>query len=241
MSETEPPRRERRTGRPLDDRGRPTDGPALRLRRDGAAADLLEASPRPLVSSPGERTWACLLERPDDEGCDTPVLLQWLAPDAASPPAHVHPTAERFEVLRGTLTVVADGRHRRLAAGETLTVPSGVEHTFHNGTDGFVAFRAELPSMRTVASLYTAWGLGHERSAKAAGRFERPGPLDVLPISEDVAGDTTTTVAPLALQRLLWHTVGRAARALGHTGIDESYLRETFWTRHVEQPTFDGS
>jgi Mannose-6-phosphate isomerase len=221
------------TGRPLGSDGTPTDGPALELDPEGRPAELLRRSPRPLVSGPNAGTWATLLETPDEGDIDRPVLVQWLAPDATAPPGHVHPTTETFEVLAGELTVVRDGTHRVLGPGESVTVQPGVEHTFRNETDAVVAFRAVLPSMLTVASLYTVWGLDHEAGTGSDGR---PGPLSGLVIMADTYDDTTVTVAPVPVQRLLWATVGRLARALGVDGIDESYLDDQFWERHVEQP-----
>lgn len=225
-----------RTGRPLDEDGTPRDGPVLELDPGSEAAALLREAPRPLASNPGAGTWATLLSRPDEGVTDVPELLQWLGPDAASPPTHVHPAPERFAVLRGRLTVTVEDDVRRLDPGDDVVVPPGVEHTFRNDTGGFVAFRAELPSMTTAASLYTTWGLDHEGAFGDDGEFGQPGPLHGLVISEDAYDDTAVTMPPVAVQRVLWATVGRLARAAGYSGIDESYLRDEFWRHHVEQP-----
>lgn len=222
-----------RTGRPLAPDGSPLDGPALVLDSDGPAAALLRDAGRPLVSGPSSGTWAVLLERPGEGDADRPVLLQWLAPDAAEPPPHVHPTDETFAAVEGTLTVVVDGEARRLPPGESVTVPPGVEHTFRNDTGAAVAFRAELPSMRTVRALYTVWGLDHEGATDADGQ---PGPLRGLLLAGDLHPETTATAAPVVVQRLLWATVGRLARAVGHEGVEERYLDDEFWERRVEQP-----
>lgn len=226
-------RRRVTTGRTLGSDGTPTDGPALELDPDGRPAELLRTSPRPLVSGPSAGAWATLLETPAEGDTGRPVLLQWLAPDATAPPPHVHPTTETFEVLTGELTVVRDGIEDALGPAESVTVQPGVEHSFRNETDTVVAFRAVLPSMRTVASLYTVWGLDHEAGAGGNGR---PGPLRGLVMMADIYDETTVTAVPVLLQRLLWATVGRLARALGVDGIDESFLEDQFWERRVEQP-----
>jgi len=226
------------TGRPLDD-GRPSAGPALELDREGPAAALLRESPRALAASPGADLWATLLERPDEGATERPVLAQWLGADAPATPSHYHPASERFEVVSGTLTVDVAGERRRLGPGESVTVEAGVEHAFRNETDGIVAFRAELPSMRTVASLYTTWGLDAEAAVGEGEADGQPAPLDALALAADAYPDTVTTVAPAALQRVLWATVGRAARALGG-GIDDRYLDDAFWERRVEQPAGAG-
>jgi mannose-6-phosphate isomerase-like protein (cupin superfamily) len=216
------------TGRPLDEDGEPSDGPALALDPGGEPADLLGATDRPLASNPRAGTWGVLLS------ADPPALLQWLAPDATEPPAHVHPDAtETFEALSGTLTVDLDGEARVLSAGESVTVEAGVAHTFRNDTDRVVAFRAELPSMLTARSLYTVWGLDHEG---AAGPDGEPGPLHALVMAADLRGDTHATAVPVALQRALGATLGRLARAAGCEGVDERYLDDAFWEQRVEQP-----
>lgn len=225
------------TGRPLDATGTPMDSPALDIDPEGCAGTLLAASPHPLVSSPDAGVWATLLELPADGETDRPVVLQWVAPDATAPPPHVHPATETFECLDGEFTAVIEGTPHRLRPGESVTVEPDTEHTFRNETEQTVAVRAELPSMRTVQGLYTAWALDHQGAA-GGGEFDGPGPLDALVLAADLYDETVMTMAPIPVQRFLWATVGRAARTLGHTGIDERYTTETFWERHVEQPQF---
>lgn len=224
------------TGRPLDEHGEPIDGPGLTLDPDGPAARKLQDSPRPLVSSPGAGTWATLLESAEDGESTGPVLLQWLTPDASEPPAHYHPRPETFRAVEGELTVVVDGDARRLAPGEEVTVRPDEAHTFRNETDDVVAFTVELSSMRTVRGLFTIWGLDHEGAYAADGGYGEPGLLDALVISEGLRGDTTMTTLPPVVQRLLWATVGRAAKALGYQGVDETFVSDEFWERTVEQP-----
>ena len=235
MGDTTPAASTLTTGRPLDEDGDPEDGPALELDPEGGAVSLLRRSPRALVSSPNTETWAALLETPDSGPTERPVLLQWLGPDAPEPPVHRHPTTETFETVDGSLTLQVDGETRSLTPGESVTVQAGVEHTFRNETSETVAFHAELPSMRTVASLYTAWALDHEGALDADGQ---PGFKRAIPISADVYPDTTMTAVPERIQRLTWATLGRALRAMGYEGIQERYLADDFWERHVEQPPF---
>ncbi|MBX0286827.1 cupin domain-containing protein [Halomicroarcula sp. F28] len=227
-----------RTGRPLVD-GTPVDGPALDVHPERPASVLLRQSPHPLVSDPASETWATLLERPEQGETDRPVLLQWVSPASPAPPPHSHPTTETFRTLEGTLTVVCDGDPVRLGPGESLTVEAGQAHTFRNDTDETVAFRAKLPSMRTVTGLYTAWGLAHERGRDDDGSYPGPGLLHSLAIAADLYDETAMAMAPQPAQRLLWAVVGRVASLSGVTGIDEAYLDPSFWTRHVEQPAWE--
>ena len=231
-----------RTGRPLDADGEPTEGQALELAPDGRAARLLADAPRALAAGPGSGVWATLLERPDEGETDRPVLLQWLDPDASQPPAHVHPTTETFEAVSGDLTVVREGEAAVLAPDESVTVDPGTEHAFYNGTDGVVAFRARLPSMRTVRTLYSVWGMDVEGvfgdgPPGSPDRYGEPGPLRGLLLAESLRGETTMTAAPPAVQRALWASAGRLARLAGYRAVDDRYLEDAFWERHVEQPS----
>ncbi|WP_136718353.1 cupin domain-containing protein [Halorientalis salina] len=227
-----------RSGRPLVN-GSPIDEPTLELDPESPASILLQQSPRPLVSDPVSRTWATLLERPDSGNTDRPVLVQWVSPDSPEPPAHYHPKTETFKTLEGQLTVVRDGEPIQLDPGESLTVEPGHEHTFRNDTNEIVAFKAELPSIRMVKGLYTAWGLAHKRGRDEGGNFPGPGPVESLVIAADLYDETVMTMVPQSVQRVLWATAGRIARLSGATGITDGYLDASFWNRHVEQPELE--
>ena len=57
-----------------------------------------------------------------------------LGPGREGPGAHIHTQqVEGFEVLSGTLVVVASGRSVTLQAGESYLVAAGEAHTFRNG------------------------------------------------------------------------------------------------------------
>ncbi|NHN60156.1 MULTISPECIES: cupin domain-containing protein [Halorussus] len=224
------------TGRPLDEDGAPTDGPALELDPDGAAADLFTDSTHPLTSSPGTGMWAAVLEYPDEVDA-RPALLVWLSPDATELPAHVHTNDEEtFRAVEGELTLVEEGEPRRLDPGEEHTVSPGRSHYFRNDTDDFVAFYAEPPWRKTVDTQLTFSGLDHEGAFGSAGEYGEPGPLYGLVMSEYISDGTRVTTLPVVVQRLLWATLGRVAKALGYRPVEERFLRDEFWTETVEQP-----
>lgn len=223
------------TGRPLDEHGEPTDGPALELDPESPAADLLRESPHALASAPGSGTWSVLLDDPDAE---RPEMVLWLAPDATVLPPHVHRTRdETFEALRGDLTVTVDGDPRTLHSGESCTVDPGVPHNFANETDDVVAFRVEPPWAKTVHTQYTVSGLDHEGAFGGGGEYGEPGLLHALVTAEAISEETRLQIAPDALQRALWATVGRAATLLGHRAVREEFLADDYWQRTVEQPS----
>jgi quercetin dioxygenase-like cupin family protein len=224
------------TGRPLDEDGDPTDGPALELDPEGAAADLVADSPHPLTSSPGTGMWATVLEYPHESDA-RPAMLVWLAPDATELPAHVHTNGEEyFRAVEGELTLVEEGNPRRLDPGEEYTVQRGRGHYFRNDTDDFVAFYVEPPWRKTVDTQLTFSGLDHEGAFGSDGEYGEPGLFHGLVMSEYVREGTRIETPPFAVQRLLWATVGRAAKALGYRPVEERYLRDGYWTATVEQP-----
>jgi mannose-6-phosphate isomerase-like protein (cupin superfamily) len=266
------------TGRPLDDAGEPTDGPALLIDPGGVPAELLRRSPHALASSPGMGMWATVLSAPgsragpssagdgaipgpssagDGERLPAPAMLVWLAPDATELPPHVHDVGdETFRALDGRLTVVKDGEPRRLDPGETYTVEAGREHSFRNDTGENVAFHVEPPWWRTVETQLTAFGLDHEGAfggggggsgsgggggsgdvdGAGTGAYGEPGLAYGLVTAEYLRDGTTIAGAPRPVQRALWATVGRVARALGYRAVEERFLRDEYWERTVEQP-----
>ncbi len=57
-----------------------------------------------------------------------------LGPGRDGPGAHIHTQqVEGFEVVSGTLVVVAGGVSTALTPGQSLVVPAGESHTFRNG------------------------------------------------------------------------------------------------------------
>jgi mannose-6-phosphate isomerase-like protein (cupin superfamily) len=223
-----------RTGRPLDDAGEPTDGPALDVDPDGPAAAAFAESPHALASSPGLGMWTSVLQYPDADGANDPEMLVWLAPDATELPEHVHTNrSERFRVLSGELTVVVDGAPVRVAAGDAVTVEPGEAHSFRNDTDETVAFRATVPWTRTIDMQYTTFGLDHDGKT---GEDGQPGALRGLLLAAYLRDGTRITAAPMTVQRVLWATVGRVATAAGYEAVEERYLRDAYWEATVEQP-----
>jgi quercetin dioxygenase-like cupin family protein len=70
-----------------------------------------------------------------DTGGELFEATNWLGPNLAGPPVHIHPTAaETYEVLEGALDVCVDGQWRTLRAGESAEAPAGVPHTLRNST-----------------------------------------------------------------------------------------------------------
>jgi quercetin dioxygenase-like cupin family protein len=61
-----------------------------------------------------------------------------LPPGSPSPPPHFHPRQEeQWRVLAGTVEVLVDGSWRKLAEGESVTIPAGTVHTIRNRSGGW--------------------------------------------------------------------------------------------------------
>jgi quercetin dioxygenase-like cupin family protein len=226
------------TGRPLDDAGEPTDGPALEIDPDSRAAELFSNSPHALASSPGMDTWSVILQYPEPSDSGDPAMLVWLGPEATELPAHVHTNGT--EVLRavdGELTVVVEDEPTRLSPGDELIIQLGEPHYFSNDTDDQVAFYAEVPWTKTIDTQFMTFGMDHEGVFGTDGEYSEPDFLHALLMFEYIRNGTRMTAVPFVVQRLLWASVGRVAKAMGRSAVDEKYLQDEFWEETVEQPS----
>jgi mannose-6-phosphate isomerase-like protein (cupin superfamily) len=225
------------TGRPLDDDGEPTDGPALELDPDGRAAALLRESPYPLASSPAAGLWSAITQYPERDGTDAPAMVVWVGPDGMELPPHVHRhEAEYFRSLRGAVTLVVDDEHHHLGPGDDVTIDPGETHYFRNETDEYVAFYAETPWIRTIEVQFTFFGMDHDGVFSRDGSFAEPDLAQTVLLSEYLRDGTRITAIPYPIQRILWATIGRLAKLRGRQAVDEKYLQTEFWTETVEQP-----
>ena len=79
--------------------------------------------------------------------------VHWYDAREPGPNVHLHPsTNDTFEVVEGALEVCVDGEWSTLRAGESLTVPAGVAHTFRNASDQTVQVIARIqPAGRSEA------------------------------------------------------------------------------------------
>lgn len=225
------------TGRPLDDTGQPTKGPALEIDPEGRAMELFSDSPHSLASSPGMGMWSTILRYPEPGEAGTPAMLVWLSPEATALPAHVHTSrTETFRPVRGEPTVVVDDTPHRLGIGDEFTVEPGDPHYFRNDTDDFVAFQVDVPWKKTIDTQYMTAGLDHEGYFGADGEYGEPDFVQGLLLAEYVKEETRITIAPHVVQRALWASVARIARLTGRKAMDKRYLRDRFWESNVEQP-----
>lgn len=82
--------------------------------------------------------------------------------DVGSVPPHIHPRqTERFTVISGTLGVRVAGQEKLVRAGEWVSVPPGVTHTYWNaGADELHQTVTLEPALRHERFFESVYGFG---------------------------------------------------------------------------------
>lgn len=99
-------------------------------------AETLGRADRELDFHPGmDMRWEVTQSAADTSG-ELFESVNWLDPNLAGPPAHVHPNSEEsFEIIEGSLEVCKAGEWTTVGPGETASVPPGMPHTLRNASD----------------------------------------------------------------------------------------------------------
>ena len=220
------------TGRTLDEGGDPIPGTGFEVEPGSRLDQRVRGRTGPVTSHPTRSVWGIPLS--DGDG---PIrTLSVFGPGYDGPPAHYHErSVEVFTVEAGSLTVRLDAGERTAAAGESVTVDTGVVHTFENGGDERALVTTAIHSPgRLRQVLPTLGGLAHDRSRDADD------PLQQACVADALDGNTTFVRGE--------GVAGAAARALvpvahlaGYRGAYATYLQPAFWRAHVEQPSEPGS
>jgi len=216
------------TGRTLDEHGEPVPGTGFEVERGSWLAERIREREGPITSHPTRPVWGIPLT---DGDSDTIRTLSVLGPGYGGPPEHYHErSTELFDVREGSITMTLDGADRRVSAGESATVETGVSHTFRNDTDEQAFAITEIRSpghLRQV--LPTLGGLAHDRERDPDDPLQQVAIADrldgntVFARQETLAGSLTGVLAPVA-------------RLAGYRGAYAKYRQPAFWGRHVEQP-----
>ena len=178
----------------------------------------------PVVEAPRSGKRVRYLEAPDPARADTEAARfeMWLRPPPAShgPMRHVHPEQEEYlEAREGVLGVRHDGTTRRLAPGESVTIPAGDPHRFWNAGEGELHLLGEVrPGLRTEPFMYVTYGLAGDHPATASGMPLNP--LRLAPIMERYDDLLYLAGVPVWLQKRAIRAVARLGR---HAGYDADY------------------
>ena len=171
------------TGRTLDERGDPVPGTGFEVETGSWLDDRIGRRAGPITSHPTRSVWGIPLS--DGDG---PIrTLSVFGAGYDGPPAHYHErSVELFAVESGSLTVTLDGAERTVRAGESVTVDTGVVHSFRNGTDERALVETEIRSPgRLRQVLPTLGGLAHDRARSAED------PLQQALVADALDGNTT--------------------------------------------------
>ncbi|WP_424018688.1 cupin domain-containing protein [Halorientalis pallida] len=223
-------------GRTIDESGDPIPDTGIDIDPDGPIADRLADRTGPLISNPITGEWVTELVPAAATDGESATGIGIFAAGNDGPPEHYHVGYEEsFEVLRGEFRFEVDGDVRHATAGDELTVPEEVPHTFRNVGDGIgVTVTTTRPAGQTQDVITTLYGLAHE------GKLDedaQPGLLQGLAMTAATSDDTVFTSPPPAVTIPVATVLGPVANALGYRATYPKYQSESFWERHVEQPT----
>ncbi len=217
------------TGRTLDG-GRPVEGTGFEVEPGSLLAELLAERTGPLSSHPTRPVWSAPLSGPEEVDRSVSVI----GAGYTGPPEHYHlRSEERFDVRRGTVTFDLDGEDVRVAAGEALTVDTGVVHSFRNDGDEPAIVLTEIHDPgRLRQVLPTLGGLAHDEEANPDD------PLQRALIADSLDGNTVFVDGEGPVMERVTEALAPAARLAGYQGAYAKYTQPAFWRRHVEQPEF---
>lgn len=133
-------------------------------------------------------------------------------PMGGAPEPHVHPAQEeRFEVLSGTATFRIRGRDRVCRAGESVTIPARVPHTWWNSGTGELDMLVEFRPAGRFEEFITSY-IALARSGRAKL------PRDILRVAVVLHAyrDTIHPALPLGLHRPVVAALAAIGRLAGH-------------------------
>lgn len=135
-----------------------------------------------------------------------------VTPGGAPPAPHVHPQQiETFAVHEGRCRVSVDGREHELAAGEVLTVPPGVSHTWTALSELRMTVTLE-PAQRADEFFEGLFALANAGCVNDKGL---PSPLHFAVLLDDYRDLVYLAAAPVALQKATMAVLAKIGRALG--------------------------
>ncbi len=228
------------TGRTLDADGEPIPGTGFELDTESWLATQIRERSGPISSHPTQPMWSIPVgasETDDETGggtADETVRgVSVVARGYDGPPPHYHTQSrERFDVRRGELTLELDGAKRRVPAGETAAVETGVEHTFRVETDDRAVVVTEINAPGRLRSVLPALGgLAHDTDR------DPDDPLQRAVIADRLADHTVFTAAEGGLVGAATELLAPVGRAAGYQAAYGEYLTPAFWRAHVEQPS----
>jgi mannose-6-phosphate isomerase-like protein (cupin superfamily) len=222
------------TGRTLED-GEPVPGTGFEVEVGSRLWELLEEREGPVRSHPTRPAWSAPLDPVDGDG-DRTRILSIFGAGYTGPPEHYHEVSdERFDIRQGTFTFEVGGRERTVAAGETLTVPTGTRHTFGYDEDNDelgVSVTDIEPLGRIGHVIPSLAGIAHDAETSHENRLQQ------AVIADRLAEDTVFVEAESGLNRVLTELLAPVGKAAGYQAAYARHRQPAFWEARVEQPDF---
>jgi quercetin dioxygenase-like cupin family protein len=141
----------------------------------------------------------------------------WVKPGGEGPPEHYHPIqSETFEVIKGQLNLMHEGKEIALKPGEKFTVPPNTLHKWYNAsTEEMVAVVELRPALKTEYFLESMYSLDYQGKLDKKGL---PSPLQFAAILNECYGELFVIGPPIFLQKIIAKIVGRFAKMIGFKG-----------------------
>jgi quercetin dioxygenase-like cupin family protein len=141
----------------------------------------------------------------------------WIKPGAEGPPEHYHPVqSETFEVIKGQLNLIYEGKELVLLPGEKITVAPNTLHKWYNaGTEDLEAVVELRPALKTEYFLESMYALDQ------LGKLDKKGlptPLQFAAILNECYGELFVIGPPIIMQKFMAKVVGGVAKILGFKG-----------------------
>ena len=141
------------------------------------------------------------------------VIECFVKPNGAVAAAHVHPSQdERFEVLKGSLTLKLDGLELPAGPGDRILVPAGTKHQFWDAGDE-EADRGEVAALKFEQLIETMFSLAADGKTNRKGM---PNPLRLAVIARDTFDTVQLPFPPAWMQGMGLAFAAPLGRLLGY-------------------------
>ena len=171
----------------------------------------------------------------EDSGGELLAIDGYIKPGGAVTGEHIHPVIEEhFTVVRGRVGFRIDGRESIARPGERLHVPAGTAHDWWNAGEEEAHIVVEIrPGDRFEEMALNLFGLAQEGKTNSKGM---PNLLQAAIFAREFGDVLYFTRPPLVVQRLLFGSLARIARALGYRGSYPKYLEREPMERVEVEP-----
>lgn len=141
----------------------------------------------------------------------------WIKSGAEGPPEHYHPVqSESFEVIKGQLNMIYEGKEIVLLPGEKITVAPNALHKWYNAGSEELEVIAELrPALKTEYFLESMYALDQLGKLDKKGL---PNPLQFAAILNECYGELFVLGPPIFMQKFMAKVVGGFAKLMGFKG-----------------------